>query len=496
MVNHSTITTDRPNQPSALPRRYLVGTLWLWLGSNPVLGIVGGLIFLLYLSAALIQQMPRQIADDPAAATRWLLTVGEAYGVFGNVLRTLGLFDVLHNPGLQLLLAIIALLILVRLGNTLATLRRFRQSAQWLTIGGTTAGLPISVPSIQPLYRLRRATPKLPAVLATELTQALRPQFDSVLSTTTALTEVNAGEPAPATEWRLLARRHNLPWIWLQPLFYGGLLLALAVIWIILLAGWEITPSPLAPGEQYRATTQRATLSYTVLEQGEALAPTLGVDMADSTQQVPLGESRRLQLGQVTLQANAGPPALWISSNEAAVTLSRPGQSQNTMDLGLLFPMLGSEDSVLVENRVFLRVVRVAVLPEAVKANTGDSAAESPLNTALHEQFLVEVYQSTDNKPVQTIVVSGPATAKIQVSGKVRELRFVPMSSLAAVVRYQPAIWLLWVALALLIIGAVGCCYRPTFLLVQLAPWPTARTVVVAQSDVAVELERLRPVLP
>ena len=77
-----------------------------------------------------------------------------------------------------------------------------------------------------------------------------------------------------------------------------------------------------------------------------------------------------------------------------------------------------------------------------------------------------------------------------------RELRFVPLPSMAAAVRYQPAIWLLWVALALVIIGAVGYRYRPAFLLLQLAPWPTAHTVVVAQSDDAAEIERLRLFLP
>lgn len=512
MVNHSTIIPDRSNLTPAAPSRHLVRTLWQWLGGAPLLGLVGGLIFLLYLGAALIQQMPGQIADDPAAATRWLLTVGEEYGVFGHVLRTLGLFDVLHNPVLQLLLAIIALIILVRLGNTLATLWRFWQSAQWLTIPGAPVGMPVSLPSTQSLYRLRQATVQMPAALATQLTQKLRPEFDEILSTTAPVTapptasaetltsaapvsEAASGEPNSATEWRLLARRHYVPWLWLQPLIYGGLLLALAVIWIILLAGWEITPPPLAPGEQYRATTQRVTLSYTILEHGDELAPTLGVEMAESAQQVPLGESRWLQLGQVRLQANAGPPALWISSKEAAVTLSRPSQSQNTMDLGLIFPTLGSEDSVVVENRVGLRIVRVAVLPEAIKANASGSTSsttESPLGTAPHEQFLVEVYQPDEGKPVQTIVVSGPATAKIQVSGKVRELRFVPMSSMAAAVHYQPAIWLLWVALVLVVAGAVGYCYRPAFLLLQLAPWPTARTVVVAQSDGAAEIERLR----
>lgn len=508
MVNHNTILTDRANRAPAALRRQWARTLWQWLGSPTVLGLAGALVLLLFLGAAVIRQMPGQIADDPAAATRWLLTVSEEYGMLGNTLHTLGLFDVLHNPVLQLLLAIIALILFIHLGNIAAALWRFWQIAQIPPEPVHAAGVPIPLPTTQPLYRLRQTTTQLPAELAAQLTQLLKLQFDEVLTTTVNLTApaasvehaegqlavepLSATSPVSIAEWRLLARRHHQPWIWLRLLVIIGLFLALAGVWIILLAGWEITPPPLAPGEQYRATTQRVTVSYTVLEDGDELAPTLGVEMADSSQQVPLDESRQLQLGQVTLEANAGPPALWISSKDAAVTLSRPGQSQNTMALGLIFPMLGSEDSVLVENRVFLRIVRVAVLPEAIKADANDSTTESPLNTALHEQFLVEVYQSDDNKPVQTIVVSGPATAKIQVSGKVRELRFVPLPSMAAAVRYQPAIWLLWVALALVVVGAVGYRYRPAFLLLQLAPWSTDRTVVVAQSDVAAEIERLR----
>lgn len=511
MVNHSTVINDRSKSLPVWPRRHLARTLWQWLGSTTLVAIVGTLIGLLYLGAILIQQMPGQIADDPAAATRWLLTMGEEYGIFGNVLRALGLFDVLHNPVLQLLLAVIALIIFIQLANTIAALWRFWQVAQKLTKPSESAGVPISLPLTQPLYRLRQATAHPPAALVRQLVQMLKLPFDEVMTATVnrSPSPMPAPQPtlggstdphltrdlSPVTEWRLLARRHHLPWIWLRPLLLLGLLLALASIWLILLAGWEITPPLLAPGEQYRATTQRVTLSYTMLEHADELAPTLGVELADTSYQVPLGESRRLRLGQVVLQAAMGPPALWIRSKEAAVTLSRPGQAQNATDLGLIFPTLGSEDSVVLENRVGLRIVRVAVLPEAVKASAGEaenSSTDSPLATGLHDQFLVEVYQPDEAKPVQTIVVNEAKTAQIQVSGKVRELRFVPLPSMAAAVRSQPAVWLLWLALVLVIGGAVGYCYRPTFLLLQLAPWPPERTVVVAQSDTAAEIERLR----
>lgn len=499
MVNHSNVIPDHPDATRpTLPTQW-VRALWQWLSRPLILGLAGVLILLLFLGAALIQQMPGQIADDPAAATRWLLTVGEEYGMLGTALRTLGLFDVLHNPVLQLLLALLALILLVQLGSTVAALWRFWQTSALPTLPVPAGGAPIALPTTQPLYRLRQVAEAQPAALAVQLTQTLRTQFDELITATIELPAPAAlpvsSEAGPVTEWRLLARRHHQPWIWLRPLLILGLLLALVSIWSILLAGWEITPPLLAPGDQYRATTQRVTLSYHVLEQADTLAPTLGVELADTSHEVPLGESSRLRLGQVLLEAKAGPPALWIRSNAAAVTLSQPGQAQNAMDLGLIFPTLGSEDSVVVENQVGLRIVRVAVLPEAVKANADTSATDSnnsPLTTAAHEQFLVEVYQPDAAKPVQTIVVSGPATAKIQVSGQVRELRFVPLPSMAAAVRYQPTIWLLWVALALVLVGAVGYRYRPAFVLLQLGPWPADRTVVVAQSDVAAELERLR----
>jgi len=467
--------------------------------------------------------MPGTIADDPAAATRWLLTVSEEYGPLAGILRTLGLFDVLHNPLLQLLLAVITLVLLIHLANLVATLWRFQQIEEHLTTAGDTAGAPAPLPDTQPLYRWRQAVQQEPETLAAQLTPALKPYFDELLPATVHLTVASSPQPgeaaptldaddevAPPTtvvERRLLARRHQQRWIWLRPLLLVGLLLALITIWLILVVGWEVTSPLLAPGDQYRATTQRVALTYAVLENDEMLTPSLTVEtniveMNDANNQVPLGESRRLAAGQVTLQAAPGPPALWLRSNDAAVTLSQPGQSQNTAELGLIFPTLGREESVVVGGQVGLRIVRVAVLPAGLKldepgAASADTLSQtnnsmvSPIDTVPQEQFLLEIIQS-EAEPVQTLVINRPVVAKIQVGGKVRELTIVPFASMTAAVRYQPAIWLLWIALGLIVVGLAGFAYQPAFLLIQLAPWPTARTVVVAQSDSVEEIQRLR----
>jgi hypothetical protein len=523
MVNHNAVATNRVATDRFASNRFdqriqLTRTLWRWLSSRTTLGALGAIVFLLLLCALFIRQMPGTIADDPAAAARWLLTVSEEYGPLAGALRTLGLFDVLHNPLLQLLLAAITLVLLIHLANLLAVLWRFQQVGPLLTTAGVASGAPAPLPDTQPLYRWRQAINRDPEALAAQLAPALKPYFDELLPATVVITPVSPQQtsaaptanadaeatslPTTVVEQRLLARRHQQRWIWLRPLLLVGLLLALIDIWLILVVGWEVTSPLLAPGDQYRATTQRVALTYAVVESDKTLTPLLTVEMNDAINQVPLGESRRLAAGQVTLQAAPGPPALWLRSNDETVTLSQPGQSQNTAELGLIFPTLGREESVVIGGQVGLRIVRVAVLPAGLKVNeTGAASADtlsqtnnsmvSPIDTLPQEQFLLEVIQS-EAEPVQTLVINGPAVAKIQVGGKMRELTIVPVASMTASVLYQPAIWLLWVALALVLVGLVGFAYQPAFLLIQWAPWPTGRSVVVAQSDTAAEIERLR----
>lgn len=503
MANYGVFVTVDPNQRT-YPRENLAHTLWQILSSTGILVAAGVTVFVLLLCASLIRQMPGQIADDPAAATRWLLVVSDEYGILGGALRALGLFDVLHHPLLQLLLAVIALVLLVHLGNMTAALWRFWQVVHWVETPVAGVGEPVALPHTQPLYRLRQALSHAPQFVAEQIVQEIRSQFDEMITTTvnipafcasvtaeTVTIESTAKEATPpesVDEFRLLARRHHQRWIWLRPLLIVGLLLALIAVWIILLAGWEVAPSLLAPGEEYRATTQRVTLAYRLPASEYGLTPSLSAEIGEALYQLPLGESQQLWLGQITIAANPGAPALLIRSADSATVLSRPGQAQQTADLGLIFPTLGSEDSVVVDNRVGLRIVRVPILAEAdAKGNGVSSPVETP-----REQFLVEVYQSDKTKPVQTIHIHKQMQVKLKVGDETRTLLFIPLPSLAAQVRYQPGVWLLWLALLFVMGGAIGFRYQPAFLIIQVAPWPTNRSVVIAQSDVAAEIDRIR----
>ena len=161
MVNHSAVAINQSEQRSD-QRTQLTRTLWLWLSSPALLVAIGIIVFLLLLCAIVIPQLPGAIADDPAAATRWLLTVSDEYGPLGTILRTLGLFDVLHNPVLQLLLALITLVLLVHLANLVAILWRFQQIAQNWQQAVAAVGAPAPLPATQPLYRWRQVVDQEP----------------------------------------------------------------------------------------------------------------------------------------------------------------------------------------------------------------------------------------------------------------------------------------------------------------------------------------------
>ncbi|MEZ4725807.1 MAG: hypothetical protein R3E79_01595 [Caldilineaceae bacterium] len=518
MANHGVLGAVGRDQRTEMTR-----TLWQLLSSRGILIAVGATVLILFLCATLIRQMPGQIADDPAAAARWLLTISADYGIIGGALRALGLFDVLHHPLLQLLLAVIALCLLVRLGNMVATLWRFGQVAQWFEGSVAGAGDPVGLPTSQPLYRLRLAISQPPQQLAEQLAQTLSPSFAEVVTTTvnppayraeTAIASLSlpaadegatpAAASDPSTEFRLLARCYQQRWYWLRPIFLLGLLLALSAIWIILLAGWEVVPPLLAPGDEYRATTQRVALAYPVPAADAVLTAALAAEIDGVAYQLPLGDSRQLRLGQIVIAAQPGPPALLIRSADGATTLSRPGQAQHTADLGLIFPTLGSEDGVVVGNSVGLRIVRVAAPPvispteertlspvETPSGNSSETPAV-PSAGAAGEQFWVEVYQSDEATPVETLHIQTETQTTLPVGDEIYALHFVPLPSIAAEVHYQPGIWLLWVALLCVIGGAFGFRDQPAFLIVQVAPWPVDRAVLIAQSDVAAEIDRIR----
>lgn len=498
-------------------QKELTANIWQSATHPWVLGTAGTLVLLLYLCALFIQQMPGQLRDDPAGAARWILVMSETYGPWGGVLRTLGLFDVLHNPLLQLLVILIAFVLLVQLGNSIAAVWRLYQLEKELAqqpdnpqtdqADGqrreTTVGDPLPLRATPALFRLRLADSQSLPALSDALATYLTGRFD----------EVRHRARVVATEWPAVGEGNSTPTdaapadtdgpqthvkeeqIWalrygrqalLRPFLFVGLLLALIAVWCILVWGWEVAPSPLAPGAEYRATANELLLQYlpaagqTAVDGEDAQTPQTGGEegptlvavVGSETLTMTIGSSERVDLGQILVASRLGPPALLMRTLTKTAMLSRLGQTQMVPSMGLVFPGPGSEESIVMNQSLGLRIVRIV--------------GNEPIQP---EQFLVEIYDARATEVVNRIAVQQATQAELTVDEMPVVVEFIPLPSLLIDVTYQPGIWLLWPALLCIVLGLVGHAYKPAFVAVQLAPWPVERTVVIAQSDVEQEIE-------
>jgi hypothetical protein len=259
-----------------------------------------------------------------------------------------------------------------------------------------------------------------------------------------------------------------------------GMSMALAVSWLALTWGWEVRPPTLTPGEGYRLPVRNLSLLYQVMPEANAedvtaedvtasaQQPTLVIRMNQERVALPVTEPNRRRLDSVSVWVQPAGPALLVESwqdDEPVMALTLPGQEALVARLGFTFSAVGSEESIVIpEARVGLRIVQL-----------GNGA-----------QFLVEI-ERADTQEVDRIEIQSDDAVIIPLSPNQLDeplvLRFRFLPSLDVRLRYVPGEWLFWPALLLAAIGAVGFWRRPYFLLCQLGPWPTGRSVLVVQSD-------------
>jgi len=182
-------------------------TVWRWLRNDWLFVICGCAVLIVAGSSYYLRQMPGQLADDPLAAARWLMTTSAEYGFTGDLLRSLGLFDLPRSPLLHLLLALIGLILFVRLGDQLAAVWRYQQVTKQLAAAATEAGAPLPVSSLQALYRWRQAQPTPPAELSPRLQAYLAAKFPTVTPQTVDLPNTPATPDNTVQETRFLAIR-------------------------------------------------------------------------------------------------------------------------------------------------------------------------------------------------------------------------------------------------------------------------------------------------
>jgi hypothetical protein len=248
------------------------------------------------------------------------------------------------------------------------------------------------------------------------------------------------------------------------------------VVWLIVIQGWEVTAPVLAPGDEYRFNPQQLQVQYTVTLQNEIVHPVLNLRLGQVEHSLAVTDTK-LNLAGVGFQLQSTAPGLHIAALDGTSALARAGQAETSPGIGLIFPSPGSEESiVLPEQSIGLRIMRLA-----------DTAAPGAANPT----FMVEVYHGDRSQPAQRVEIEATQPADIQVNEQGFVLRALPVPGVVVSAQYLPAVWLLGPGLLLVLIGAVGYWLRPAFILVQVAPWPANRAVVVVQSDRRQELEQI-----
>lgn len=443
--------------------------LWRGLRRSWLVVACAAALLLLLLAAVLLPQLPGQLSGDATAAARWLAGTSAEYGALGALLRALGFFHVLHSLLLQVLLAVLTLILLIYLGDLVALLLRYQRLPVLLHQPGCAPGQPLDLPpGGRILYRRRLAAPQPPDELAAEWRQRLAVNFDRVDSARVIGQPIggqteNLPEAAPSIqEQRLLATR-NLRWAPVRLALFGGLLLALFTVWLIVIAGWELSTPVLAPGEEYRSSSLGITLHYSVTQGTTGTEAQVTVQMGSGGLVLPAATAAGRVSG-VDVRVRPVLPGLYVTTASGEPALARAGQTETSSGLGLTFPSPGSEESIILPNdAIGLRIVRM-----------GEEAAAG---------FLLEVYQGDSSQPARRLAIGAQPVERVVLNDRSLELEFVQLPGLVVDFRHTPGLWLLGPALALVLVGASSFWFRPAFLLIQVAPWLVERSVVVAQSD-------------
>jgi hypothetical protein len=450
-----------------------VDILWLALNQPWFLLACSILALLLAFAALLLPQLPGQLNDEPAAAARWLLNTSGNYSASGELLRSLGLFNVLHSRLLRFLLALLAIILLVQISaRSGALLARRRLLTQWQR--PTPLGSPIPVAPYLPLFRQRLHLIQPVDIAGVTLANILRHHFAQYTVTSTKLDLPSAtsagsnaaGDGTSECRWLLLSP----PAIeYLRLIALCGLLAAIVTVFYIISVGWQVTTPLLAPTDTFWSAARDLELAYH--PPTAELPASVQLIHAGRSVTHPVGSEGQFQIGNLTAVIDIPAPGLLISTATGNPELLRLGQAIPSDAVGLSFPLPGTEDTVLLpEAGIGLRLVR---------------------STTAEEEFLVEVYQSDAIQPAQRLVISQSTPQTITINPQGLALHLLPQPALRISVRYVPALWLVILAFAVMLAGAAGFWRRPSFGSIQLMPWISHDSVLILQSTSPLELDRM-----
>ncbi|MEM7533574.1 MAG: hypothetical protein AAF639_15430 [Chloroflexota bacterium] len=379
------------------------------------------------------------------------------------------------------------------------------------------------------------------------------------MQTIIGLRNADKGEQANngSNEIRLLSMKNYLT-NYLRMLFWIGLLIVLAPLWLTAVYGWEATIDALAPGESYRNHTRDIEIRYTVETVNDPTSSSLTLSLISQLQDdeqtlmlnTPISDTQTIVHDNSTqLQIRRTSPALWLQTYETTAEptsetgneadenanrhpklLSLPGQFAPVSELGLLFPSKGSEESVLLLKQALgLRLVRWGdSLPSTESAQSlPHERLRMPIVCAPQDEmdrdsamFTAEIFSGDDREPFTRCLIQDNQETAMSIDALITladdatpnttngaALLFLPLSAYALDIRYTPMQWLFWPALFCMALGLVGYVRRFTFMAVQILPWMPApqiepsgvqmlpHSLVIAQSNHAQVISQLRELL-
>lgn len=418
------------------------------------------LLAFVILPALLLPQMSAQLGEDPAASARWLSLITSQYGILGKTVAGLGLFNAMNSLLWRLLTIFVAILLTLHLLRLWLFERQIAAAQKRLNDSEATESAPFPLPLYPTLQGERFAASNAPEMAYEQIQHQLRSGFDSLQ---TWQHEASAAdESAPEATFRILAVRGRRA-LRLRMLLLAGGVLAMGALWLLNVYGWRVETDAMTPLAHFRDDWRSLAVEFRV----EGEQPTLVVQQSAKKTVLTLPANTE-SLGAGTVRSIAGPPALLIQSLSEGAELKRP-DGASTNSVGLLFPTPGSEETlILPQQSTVLRIVRRT-----------DAA---PLTFAIETIRAVDPSQPDKNES-NRFSIEGDETRTLQLGDSEVRLRFLPIYARQVIVTSLPGLWLLWLALPLTLIGLAGLRPTPAFVLVQIAPWPVARSLVIVQGS-------------
>lgn len=388
--------------------------------------VLGALIVLLAVAVVLglfLPQAPATLAD-PDAMGRWLAETSNRYGSLGSILQSAGLFDLWHSLWFRALVAGLAFILLLRFGFALGdAIKRLHRPDPLAAVAEARRW---------PLH----ATIELHQALAStsaELVDDLRSEGWRVTSVDS---DSNATIVAERSRWGLAA----------IPVFYAGLLLVLAGLWLGQLLGWREGNLALLPGRPV-LLQHNSQMSISLVDEGTG-GDTVVVQSSDGTLATgALSDAGRTRLAGLTIHRTSQGQSLAVSAQDQDGTplqlqsSDQPSRAQTS--LNLVFDQPRAEQVFFVPGReLVVSVVAFPALPE--RGFTGPT-------------FLVQAFQPGQREPVFNQFVEGDA--ELTVGDDRFQLHSGRLISVE--VSRNPAAPLVAAGLGLVLFGLIVALWRP-----------------------------------